>query len=76
MVMYDGDPSRCKTLADDLGLTVPVLSDPSGEVFSRFNPDADTPESAFIAEGMTVHTLDVIWYPGLVEEILYGEEDR
>jgi len=75
MVMYDGDPASCKTLADDLGLTFPVLSDPSGEVFSRFNPDAGTPESAFISEGMTVHTLDVIWYPGLVEEILYGDED-
>ena len=75
MVMYDGDPSSCKTLADDLGLTFPVLSDATGEVFDRFNPEAETPQSDFIAEGVTVHTVDVIWYPGLVEEVLYGEED-
>ena len=73
MVMYDGDPSSTRQLADEYGLTFPILSDPSGEVFTRFNDDGDTPESAFIEAGMTVHTLDVIWYPALVEEIIYGE---
>jgi len=73
MVMYDGDPSSTAQLAAEQGLSFPILSDPSGEVFNRFNSDGDTPESAFIAEGMTVHTLDVIWYPALVEEVLYGE---
>ncbi len=74
MVMYDGTPESCRELATELGLTFPVLSDPSGEVFTRFNNDGETPESAFFAEGMTVHTLDVIWYPALIEEVLYGAE--
>lgn len=74
MVMYDGSTQANMDLAVELGLNFPILSDPSGEVFSRFNPDADTPESAFIDKGMVVHTLDVIWYPGLVEDILYGED--
>jgi hypothetical protein len=73
MVMYDGTETTNRQLADELGLTFPILADPSGEVFSRFNSDGDTPESAFIAEGMSVHTLDVIWYPALIEEVLYGE---
>lgn len=73
MVMYDGTAEANMALAEELGLTFPILSDPGGEVFSRFNPDGETPQSAFIAEGMTVHTLDVIWYPALVEEVLYGE---
>ena len=75
MVMYDGTPTTTLQLATELGLTFPILSDASGEVFGRFNDDGDTPESAFIAEGMQVHTLDVIWYPALVEEVLYGEAE-
>jgi hypothetical protein len=74
MVMYDGSQQPNMDLAIELGLSFPILSDPGGEVFPRFNPDADTPESAFIDKGMVVHTLDVIWHPGLVEEILYGED--
>lgn len=75
MVMYDGTPDSTRGLADELGLTFPILSDPSGEVFRRFNPDSDTPESAFIEAGMTVHSLDVIWYPALIEDVLYGETE-
>lgn len=73
MVMYDSTPASAKELADELGLTFPILSDASGEVFTRFNPAQETPQSDFIAPGMTVHTTDVIWYPALVEDIVYGE---
>jgi hypothetical protein len=73
MVMYDGSPDRTAQLADEYGLTYPILSDASGEVFGRFNQEQSTPQSDFIAEGMTVHTVDVIWYPALIEEVLYGE---
>lgn len=70
MVMYDGTPDGAMGLADELGLTFPVLSDPSLEVFERFNPNGETPTSTFIVEGSVVHTIDVGWYPGLIEEIL------
>lgn len=76
MVMYDGSQQANMDLANELGLTIPILSDPGGEVFSRFNPDGETPKSAFIDKGMVVHTLDVIWHPGLVEEVLYGEQEE
>ena len=72
MVMYDGDPTSTAGLASDLSLTFPILSDPSGEVFARFNEAQETPQSDFIAPGMTVHTVDMIWYPALIEEVLYG----
>lgn len=74
MVMYDGDPSRSLQLAQDYGLSFPILTDTSLSVFSRFDPSGDTPSSTFIAEGMVVHSVDVAWYPALIEEILYGED--
>ena len=40
MVMYDGDPTSTAGLAADYNLTFPILSDPSGEVFARFNESA------------------------------------
>ena len=74
MVMYDGDPSRSLQMAQDYGLSFHIMTDTSLSVFSRFDPSGDTPSSTFIAEGMVVHSVDVAWYPGLVEEILYGEQ--
>ncbi len=74
MVMYDGTPEAARRLADELGLTYPVLSDPGLEVFGRFNPDGATPTSTFISPGAEVARVDVGWYPALVEELLYADE--
>ena len=73
MVMYDGTSAAAMDLANELGLTFPVLSDPGLEVFDRFNPTGETPNSAFILPGAEVHSTEVGWYPALVEDLLYGE---
>lgn len=70
LVMYDGTSSQAMALANDLDLNFPILLDPGLEVFDRFNPDGETPTSTFLTEGSVVHTIDVGWYPALVEEIL------
>jgi hypothetical protein len=75
MVMYDGTSAASMQLANELGLTFPVLSDPELEVFDRLNPNGETPKSTFLSEGLVVEHVSVGWYPGLVEELLYPEEE-
>jgi peroxiredoxin len=73
MVMYDGSTEQNRALADELGLTFPVVSDTSMSLFDRWDPTGATPSGTFLDRGSVVSEIDVIWYPGLIEELVYGE---
>ncbi len=73
MVMVDGSPDQNRALADELGLTFPVLSDTRMELFDRWDPSGETPSGTFLERGSVVSEIDVIWYPGMIEELVYGE---
>ena len=73
MVMYDGTSSSTMALAEEMGLTYPILSDPNGELFDRWDPDYFTPSTTFVARGGVVEMVDTVWYQSLVEELVYAE---
>ncbi len=73
MVMLDGTPETAAALAEEAGLSIPILSDPQQKAFGRWDPQLATPDTAFIKPGMEVHMTGVTWYPALIEEVLYGE---
>ena len=72
MVMYDGTSAAAMDLANELGLTFPVLSDPGLEVFDRFNPTG-RPQLGLHPAGCRGPLHRGRWYPALVEDLLYGE---
>lgn len=73
LVMNGGDSTSAKTLADENGLTFPVLVDPTYEVFNRWNPSYTTPSTTFLRPGLVIDQIETTWYPEQVEELLYGE---
>ncbi|MBK7755953.1 MAG: hypothetical protein IPI35_06010 [Deltaproteobacteria bacterium] len=73
LVMSGGDSNTAKTLADENGLTFPVLTDPSYEVFNRWNPSNTTPSTTLLRPGGLVEEIETTWYPEQIEEPLYGE---
>jgi len=75
MVMYDGDPASALALGEDIGLTFPILSDPDGELFERWDPSYTTPSTTLIDKGSEVWATETTWYTAQLEELLYGPED-
>ena len=73
LVMSGGDSNTAKTLADENGLTFPVLTDPTYEVFGRWNQSNTTPSTTLLRPGLIVEEIETTWYPEQVEELLYGE---
>jgi hypothetical protein len=73
LVMNGGDSTTAKTLADDNGLTFPVLVDPTYEVFQRWNPSYTTPSTTLLRPGLVVEEVETTWYPEQIEALLYGE---
>ncbi len=74
MLMYDGTSAQSMAMAEELNLTFPILNDTGLEVFDRLDPSGATPKSTFLDVEVVVHSVEVAWYPGMIEEILYGEE--
>lgn len=72
MVMYDATPETAYAFAQDKGLSFPVLSDPSGMVFARWDPSGDTPSTTIVDRQTTVWSIDRTWYLAMLEEVLYG----
>ena len=70
MVMYDGDPSEVVALAEEQGLTFPILVDPGNEVFGRWDPKRITPSTTLIAKGAVVQAIDTQWYNDMIEEMV------
>ena len=70
MIMRDGDATRAAELAEEHGLTYPILDDSAMEVFERWNPEMTTPSSTFIHRGMVVEMVGTQWYNALVEELV------
>jgi len=75
MVFYDGTPDSLMELANEKGLTFPLLSDPDKTVFGRWNPESATPKTTLLERGAKVYEVDSAWRPALIEELLYGVED-
>jgi len=75
MVMYDGDSASALALGEQLGLTFPILSDPTGELFTRWDPSYTTPSTTLIDKGSTVWATETTWYTAQLEELLYGPEE-
>ncbi len=73
LVMSGGDSTTAKNLADEYGITFPVLSDPSYSVFNRWNPTYSMPSTTFLRPGLVIEEIETMWYPERVEELLYGE---
>lgn len=73
MVMYDGTPESAKQLGEQLGLTFPILSDPTGLVFDRWDESGITPSSTVLDRGVEVAHVDTTWYPAQLEELIYPE---
>ena len=74
MVMYDATPETARALGEELGLTFPILSDPSYELFNRWNETHATPSSTIIDRGAVVAETETVWYPAQLEGYVYGEE--
>lgn len=74
MVMYDATPESARAFAEEKDLSFPVLSDPSGALFARWDPSGDTPSTTILDRWTTVWSIDRTWYLAMLEEVLYGEE--
>jgi peroxiredoxin len=73
MVMYDTTPAEAKLYADEKNLSFPILSDPSQEVFGRWDPSITVPSSTIIDRGAVVAEVETAWYQSLLEGYVYGE---
>jgi peroxiredoxin len=73
MVMYDSTAADAKALADEKGLSFPILSDPSQEVFGRWDPSTTVPSSTILDRGVVVAEVGIAWYQSLLEGYVYGE---
>lgn len=73
MIMYDGDTASMKGLAEEMGLTFPILADPRYEVFDRWDPSRATPSSTLFKPGALVEKVDTTWYTDMIEDALYSE---
>lgn len=73
MIMYDSSAAEAKALADEKGLTFPILSDPSQEVFGRWDPSVTVPSSTVLDRGAVVSDVGIAWYQSLLEGYIYDE---
>jgi len=73
MVMYDGDVSEIAALAEEQGLTFPILMDAENEVFGRWDPERITPSTTLFTKGAVVDSIDVQWYNDLIEEMVTSD---
>ena len=70
MVMRDGNPQKNLDLAQKKGLNFPVVSDPSGVLFERWDPTNKTPSTTLIRKGVEVFTIDEGWHTESIKDML------
>lgn len=73
MVFPDGTPESTMALAQERGLTFPILSDPERTLFNRWNPAGGTPNTTILGRGVRVEQIEGGWHRQMLEDFLAGQ---